>query len=283
MAGRTGDRTTGKNGCPAARSALRRRGRTAGRGHRGRGRRHTDHGHKTGDCSRCATPPSPPRWRANARWQSGAVAAVKDLSARTPNFHIPDWLPAHDLVDLRARLGARIDQPVMGMNVTTCRCSTRTTTTSTWRTSSASRSCAARGRAPSTGAQHDGRRGERLHLFAARGAGARAWAWSTAAATRSGCAPRPTTHCAKATARRRPLVRPQRRLLHQRKLRAGAATARESGGARIKYQYRGERGLRIENTASRVAPSRRGGLSLRPRPSREASPTTIRAPTTASS
>ena len=73
-------------------------------------------------------------------------------------------------------------------------------------------------------------------------------------------------------------VRPQRRLLHQR------ATGRrcdreESAGARIKYQYRGERGLRIENTGLPCRSSRRGYPYARP--SREASPTTIRAPTTA--
>ena len=49
--------------------------------------------------------------------ERGAVAAVKDLSARTPNFHIPDYGSRMTSSIYVRGLGARIDQPVMGMNV----------------------------------------------------------------------------------------------------------------------------------------------------------------------
>lgn len=79
------------------------------------------------------------------------VDALKDASLIVPNLHIPDYGSRMTSSIYVRGLGARIDQPVMGLNVDTSRYSTRTTTIRSWPTSSASRCCAARSR-PSTAA-----------------------------------------------------------------------------------------------------------------------------------
>lgn len=98
--------------------------------------------------------------------ERGRIGAVKNLSQTVPNFHAPDYGSRMTSSIYVRGLGARIDQPVIGLNIDNVPVLNKDnfdTEPGRRRTHRGP----ARAPVDALRPQHDGRRGERLHALAA--------------------------------------------------------------------------------------------------------------------
>ncbi len=180
--------------------------------------------------------------------ERGAVAAVKDLSARTPNFHIPDYGSRMTSSIYVRGLGARIDQPVMGMNVDNVPLLNKNNYD--FDLADVERIEILRG--PQSTLYGRNTMGGVVNVYTRSPLAAQGTRLGVEYGSGNTLRLRASTHHALRESHGLGAA-----LWYGRSdgFFTNEATGRrcdreESGGARIKYQYRGERGLRIENTAS---------------------------------